>query len=277
MDMAALAASSEAVLERLGISHATCTLILGSGWSEVADAFEPVAEIPYAEIASMGSPGVAGHAGRLRHCRCGNEDILIFQGRRHWYEGYGWTPVALPIHIASRAGSKTMLLTNAAGGISEHLTPGDLMIVTDHINAIGANPLIGAHDPTWGERFPDQSEIYREALRKDLRDAAAATGAEVKEGIYLATAGPTYETPAEIKAYRTLGADAVGMSTVPEAILANAAGIKVAGISCISNFAAGVASQPLDHDEVLETTHRIMPVMTAIIRQFVTHVCTQAS
>ncbi len=277
MDMAALAASSNAVLKRLGISQATCTLILGSGWSDVANAFEPVAEIPYTDIACMGAPGVVGHAGCLRHCRCGKDNILIFQGRRHWYEGHGWTPVALPVYIAAQAHAETMLLTNAAGGIGAHLTPGDLMILTDHINAIGTNPLIGTHDMLWGERFPDQSEIYRTTLRQDLRDAATASGVEVKEGVYLATAGPTYETPAEIRAYRTLGADAVGMSTVPEAILANAAGIKVAGMSCISNFAAGVASQPLDHDEVLETTQRVMPVMTALIRQFVTHVCTQAS
>lgn len=277
MDMSALAASSQAVLERLGISRATCALILGSGWSEVADAFEPVASIPYEDIPSMGTPGVVGHAGCLRHCRCGGEDILVFQGRRHWYEGHGWTPVALPVYIAARAQSEAVLLTNAAGGIGTHLSPGDLMLITDHINAIGANPLIGDHDTMWGERFPDQSEIYREELRQVLRDAAASTGAELKEGVYLATAGPTYETPAEIRAYRTMGADAVGMSTVPEAILANAAGMKVAGISCISNFAAGVASQPLDHDEVLETTQRVMPVMTALIRQFVTHVCTRAS
>jgi len=277
MDMSALAASSQAVLERLDISHAACTLILGSGWSRVADAFDSVATVPYAEIPSMGAPGVVGHAGCLRHCRCGDKDILVFQGRRHWYEGQGWTSVALPVYIAAQAQSGTVLLTNAAGGIGEHLSPGDLMLITDHINAIGTNPLIGAHDTTWGERFPDQSEIYRQDLRQALRDAATATGAELKEGVYLATAGPTYETPAEIRSYRTLGADAVGMSTVPEAILANAAGMRVAGISCISNFAAGVASRPLDHDEVLETTQRMMPVMTSLIRQFVTHVCTQAS
>ncbi len=274
MDMAALAASSETVLESLGISEATCTLILGSGWSDVANAFDVVAEIPYAAIPGMGRPGVVGHAGCLRHCRCEGQNILIFQGRRHWYEGHGWTPVALPVYIATQAHAKTVLLTNAAGGIRENLSPGDLMIVTDHINAMGANPLIGAHKKVWGERFPDQSEIYPRSLRELLRTSAAETGAEVSEGVYLATSGPTYETPAEIRGYRRLGADAVGMSTVPEAILANAAGMTVAGISCITNFAAGVAAQPLDHDEVLQTTQRVMPIMTALIRQFVTHVCT---
>ncbi len=273
MDMTALAASAEGVLGRLNISDVTCTLILGSGWSDVASAFDVVAEVPYDAIPGMGKPGVVGHAGCLRHCRCSGQDILIFQGRRHWYEGHGWTPVAIPVYIAAQAHTKTVLLTNAAGGIRESLAPGDLMIIADHINAMGANPLIGAHEAAWGERFPDQSEIYGRNLRELLRQSATEVGTDVSEGVYLATSGPTYETPAEIRGYRTLGADAVGMSTVPEATLANAAGLKVAGISCITNFAAGVSSEPLDHDEVLQTTQRVMPVMTSLIHQFVTHVC----
>jgi purine-nucleoside phosphorylase len=275
MDMEALEYASQCVFERLETTRASCVLILGSGWSDVANAFDLISEIPYINIPGMGAPGVAGHAGCLRHCRSGSEDILIFQGRRHWYEGHGWTPVAIPVYIARQAKARAVFLTNAAGGITEDMTPGDLMMITDHINAMGDNPLIGPHDATWGQRFPDQSAIYHETLRGDLISAAGATGAELKEGVYLATSGPTYETPAEIRSYRALGADAVGMSTVPEAILANAAGIKVAGISCITNFAAGVSPEPLGHDEVLETTERVMPTMTAIIREFVTHVCSE--
>jgi purine-nucleoside phosphorylase len=275
MDMEALEYASKRVFGKLATSDATCVLILGSGWSDVANAFEVVSEMPYSEIPGMGAPGVAGHAGRLRHCRVGEDNILIFQGRRHWYEGLGWTPVALPVYIAVQARARTVFLSNAAGGIADNLVPGDLMMITDHINAMGGSPLIGAHDETWGQRFPDQSEVYRKTLRGQLTHAAAAAGTELKEGVYLATSGPSYETPAEVRAYRGLGADAVGMSTVPEAMLANAAGISVAGISCITNFAAGVSQETLGHEEVLETTRRVMPTMTAIIREFVTHVCAE--
>jgi purine-nucleoside phosphorylase len=275
MDIDILNAAAEAVFNKLDITTAKCVLILGSGWSGVADAFELVAEIDYKDIPGMGAPGVAGHAGRLRHCRAANSDILIFQGRRHWYEGKGWTPVALPAYIATQAKAETALITNAAGGISEQLAPGDLMMITDHINAIGANPLIGAHNPLWGHRFPDQSEIYRKDLCSKMQLAAQEVDAELKSGVYIATSGPTYETPAEIRAYRAMGADAVGMSTVPEATLANAAGIKVAAISCITNFAAGVASEPLGHQEVLETTQKAMPTMAALIKRFVTTICSE--
>ncbi len=273
MDIETLNNASKSLFNKLSLSKAKCALILGSGWSDVANAFDLIAEVPYEDIPGMGAPGVIGHAGCLRHCRSGNEDILIFQGRRHWYEGCGWTPVALPVYIAIQAQVENVLITNAAGGISENLAPGDLMMITDHINVIGANPLIGDHDPIWGVRFPDQSEVYRKDLQEQIRRAAVTTGATLKEGVYLATAGPTYETPAEIKSYKIQGADAVGMSTVPEAILSNAAGIKVAGISCITNYAAGVSHEALGHDEVIETTKRAMPIMTSLIHEFITKIC----
>ncbi len=273
MDMEDLEYATQHVFNALSTTKAACVLVLGSGWSNVADAFEVVSEIPYIDIPGMGAPGVAGHAGRLRCCRCNGKNVFIFQGRRHWYEGHGWTPVALPVYIAAQACANTLFLTNAAGGISEDFVPGDLMLITDHINAMGDNPLIGPHDPIWGDRFPDQSEIYSKNLRTLLRKSADTLGTTLKEGIYLATSGPTYETPAEVRAYRSLGADAVGMSTVPEAILANAVGLEVAGISCITNFASGISRKPLGHKEVLETTQRVMPIMTEIIREFVTHVC----
>jgi purine-nucleoside phosphorylase len=273
MDIEMLSRAAEKVFNTTALSRAKCALILGSGWSDVAEAFELVSEVSYADIPGMGTPGVAGHAGRLRHCRIEGEDILIFQGRRHWYEGKGWTPVALPVYIALQAKVETVLITNAAGGISENLAPGDLMMISDHINFMSANPLIGNHNSDWGERFPDQSEIYRKDLQAEMRRAAATVKAELKEGVYLATSGPTYETPSEIRAYKALGADAVGMSTVPEATLANAAGIKVAGMSCITNFAAGVSQAALGHEEVLETTKQAMPIMTSIIHEFVSGIC----
>jgi len=269
MDINLLENAAETVLKKTELSRIKGVLILGSGWSEVADAFEPVREIPYQDIPGLGRTGVAGHAGRLRHCRINGEDILIFQGRRHWYEGEGWTPIALPVYIAARAAAGFALITNAAGGVSENMRPGDLMMITDHINAMGANPLIGPHHKIWGPRFPDQSSVYNEALRLKMLEAASASGVAIKEGVYLATSGPTYETPAEVMAYRLMGADAVGMSTVPEATLANAASIKVAAISCITNPAAGVAAEPLGHTEVIETTHRAMPSMTKLIYEFV--------
>lgn len=269
MDMELLEKAAETVFERLVLTRAKCVLILGSGWSDVAEAFELVREIPYQDIPGLGRAGVVGHAGRLRHCRINGDDILIFQGRRHWYEGAGWNPVALPAYIAARAGVETALITNAAGGISTELAPGDLMMITDHINAMGVNPLIGGHEEIWGARFPDQSRVYDPALQDRMREAAAASGTDLKEGVYIATSGPTYETPAEVKAYRLLGADAVGMSTVPEAMLANAASIKVAAVSCITNYAAGVSPEPLGHAEVIETTRQAMPVMSKMIHEFV--------
>ncbi len=273
MDMEILNNASKTLFDKLAISKAKCVLILGSGWSDVANAFDLVKDISYEDIPGMGAPGVVGHAGCLRHCRVKNEDILIFQGRRHWYEGCGWTPVSLPVYIAIQAQVENVLITNAAGGISENLIPGDLMMISDHINAMGTSPLIGGHDSTWGERFPDQSEIYRKELQDQIRNAASEIGVDLKEGVYLATSGPTYETPAEIRSYKMQGADAVGMSTVPEAILANAAGMKVSGISCITNYASGVSSEPLGHEEVIETTKQAMPMMSALIHQFITNLC----
>ncbi len=271
MDMQLLEDTFKAVASAMDLSRIDAALILGSGWSEVAEAFEPLATLPYHEMPAMGPPGVAGHAGRLLLARAGERRLLIFQGRRHWYEGLGWTPVALPVYIAANAGARAALMTNAAGGIRPDLTPGDLMLITDHINAIGANPLVGPHDPFWGDRFPDQSRLYDPALTAQLRSAATTTGVDLHEGVYLATAGPCYETPAEVRMFRGMGADAVGMSTVPEVVLANAAGLTVAAISCITNFAAGVTDSPLGHDEVLGTTRKVMPAMRTLIAELMTH------
>lgn len=242
--------------------------ILGSGWSDVIPAFTTHGALPYEEIPGLGRTGVVGHAGRLVWGEHAGVPTLIFQGRRHYYEGVGWTPIALPIFLLKSLGARAVLLTNAAGGLRPDLPPGRLMIMSDHINLMGDHPLLGPHDPFWGPRFPDQSAVYDVALRAALHRAGRAAGESLTEGVYLAGSGPTYETPAEIRAWRTLGADAVGMSTVPEAMLARAAGLRVAGLSCITNWAAGISSQPLSHEEVTETTRLSMARMKAVLLAF---------
>lgn len=237
-------------------------LILGSGWGEaVADCKGE--ELPYSKIPGLGKTGVMGHAGKLLSTTLNGMAIFIFQGRRHWYEGEGWTPVVLPVYLLHALGADTVLLTNAAGGIRDDLKPGTLMAISDHINMLGSNPLIGSHNPRLGTRFPDQSEVYDAALRKKLLEAGTDT-----EGVYIATGGPTFETPAEIRQYRSMGADAVGMSTVPEAIVANALGLHVAGLSCICNRAAGISPVKLTHEDVNEVAAETMPRMRDTIANF---------
>lgn len=243
-------------------------LILGSGWGDVLESFEVLQTLPYEEIPGLGKTGVVGHSGRLVLARGAGILTFIFQGRRHFYEGEGWTPVSLPVYVLKQIGVTWVLLTNAAGGVREDLTPGSLMVLSDHINNMGTNPLIGPHHPCWGPRFPDLSNAYDKPMRAALKRAADAAGLKVSEGVYLAGSGPFYETPAEIRAFRTLGADAVGMSTVPEALLANAAGLRVAGLSCITNSAAGISKHPLSHEEVTETSKQTMPKMKSMIAGF---------
>lgn len=268
MDMARLEQAFEAVRARWPDVRARAALILGSGWGAVADALAPESEIPYAEIPGLGATGVVGHAGRLRRAGAADGALLIFQGRRHWYEGEGWTPIALPVYVARRLGAEVLLLTNAAGGIRAGLRAGDLMIIRDHINALGANPLVGPHRPFWGPRFPDQTAVYDAGLRALLRRAADDVGVEMSEGVYLATSGPTFETPAEVEAFRRWGADAVGMSTAPEAILGHAAGLRVAALSCISNLAAGISPTPLSHEDVARAAAEALPRMRAVVERF---------
>jgi len=222
-----------------------CGLILGSGWAEVVSGLHGK-ELPYTQIPGMGKPGVMGHAGKLLSTTINGMEVFIFQGRRHWYEGDGWTPIILPIYLLHALGADTVLLTNAAGGIRNDLGPGSLMAIEDHINMLGSNPLIGPHNPNLGPRFPEA-------------DA---------EGVYIATSGPTFETPAEINQYRSMGADAVGMSTVPEAIVANALGLRVAGLSCVCNWAAGIGSGKLTHEDVNKVAAATLPRMKSTITAF---------
>ena len=268
MNTKQLQEASDVIRRRWPGAQPAVGMILGSGWSEVVEEFEILDALPYAEIPGLGRPQVSGHAGRLARVRAHGREGWIFQGRRHWYEGEGWTPVALPVFVLKQAGIRALVLTNAAGGIRNELHPGDLMVLSDHINLMNSNPLIGSHDPFWGPRFPDQSSVYDAALSRALHQAAASLGHTLHEGVYLAGSGPTYETPAEIRAWRALGADAVGMSTVPEAMLANACGLRVAALSCITNYAAGILSQPLHHEEVTEITRASMDRMKAILLAF---------
>lgn len=245
-----------------------CGLILGSGWSQALAADRPLARMPYAEIPGLGASTVVGHTGEMVLFERHGLRIAAFLGRRHWYEGAGWGPVVLPVELMRRMGVKNLLITNAAGGISPSLKPGDLMMLRDHINTVGINPLIGPVQPGWGPRFPDQSQVYSPALLELLRKAAYDTEVPLSEGVYAFTSGPGYETPAEIRAYAGMGADAVGMSTVPEATVANAAGLRTAGLSCITNMAAGISGPHLSHDEVLDQTRRTAPVMAALLNAF---------
>ena len=243
-------------------------LILGSGWSDVVEAFTIKECVDYGEIPGLGKAGVVGHAGTLSWAEGAGLETFIFQGRRHYYEGVGWTPIALPIYVLRELGVQTLVLTNAAGGVRDGMRPGDLMIITDHINNFGVNPLLGAHNEAWGPRFPDQSHVYDSALVELLKQAGAKADVPLSTGTYLASTGPTYETPAEVQAFKRWGADAVGMSTVPEAILANAAGLKVAGLSCITNLAAGISREKLSHEEVTDTTRQTMPRMKSVLTAF---------
>lgn len=243
-------------------------IVMGSGWREVADGFTVRQSIAYADIPELGVPQVAGHGGQLLFAEHEGADLLIFAGRRHWYEGVGWDPIAFPACLAKTLGAQGVVLTNSAGGIRKTFPPGAVMVIDDHINLMGVNPLIGPSHPFWGPRFPDMTCIYDKAYRALLDQAAQGAGVPIVHGIYLAVTGPSYETPAEIGAFRQMGADAVGMSTVPEAILAHAAGLKVAGLSCITNAAAGGAPA-LSHEEVLAGARLAIPALTRILQEFV--------
>jgi len=231
-------------------------VVLGSGLGEFADSIEQTATIPYEEIPYFKKVNVKGHAGRLVMGTVGGRKVAIMQGRYHYYEGHGIHELVFPVRVLCRLGAGKLLLTNAAGGINPALEPGDLMIIRDHINLMATNPLKGENDDELGPRFPDMSTVYDQDMRGIIASEMLELGMPVKEGVYAAMIGPSYETPAEIKMLSVIGADAVGMSTVPEAIAARHMGAKVAGISCVTNLAAGISSKPLDHKEVTETADR---------------------
>lgn len=232
-------------------------LILGSGLGVLADEMENAQVISYESIPHFPLSTVEGHAGELVAGKLQGRNVIMMKGRFHLYEGYDPGTVTLPIRVMRQLGVRTLLVTNAAGGIRTTMQAGDLMLITDHINWMFRNPLMGPNDTRLGVRFPDMSEAYSLQLRVIARQAAEELGIPLLEGVYLGLLGPSYETPAEIRMLRALGADAVGMSTVPEVIAANHAGLQVLGISCITNLASGILDKPLSHAEVIETTERV--------------------
>ena len=230
--------------------------ILGSGLGELADQVENAIAIPYADIPNFHAPTVQGHSGRLVMGTLGDTPVAILQGRIHMYEGHSPDTAVLPVRTLAMLGIKSLVLTNAAGGINPEFAPGDLMIIRDHLNLQGINPLLGQNDDALGPRFPDMSYTYQPALCEKIEKLAAEEGITVQNGVYVGMLGPTYETPAEIRMLKTLGADAVGMSTVAEAIAAHHMGVNVCGISLITNMAAGLSKTKLSHEEVKETAER---------------------
>lgn len=232
-------------------------LILGSGLGVLAELVEQPVTIAYGDIPHFPVSTVEGHAGELLIGKIAGRTVAMMKGRFHMYEGYGPELTAFPVRVMKAIGVSKLLVTNAAGGINTSYKPGDLMIISDHLNMTGRNPLIGANDSRLGVRFPDMSQAYSPQLRQKAKDVAASQGVELQEGVYVGFLGPNYETPAEIRMLRVLGGDAVGMSTVSEVIVAQHAGMEVLGISCISNMAAGILDQPLSHDEVMETAELV--------------------
>jgi purine-nucleoside phosphorylase len=240
-------------------------LILGSGLGVLADLMEDAVVLQYSDIPHFPVSTVEGHAGEMLLGHIGGKPVLLMKGRFHAYEGYGAETVSFPVRVMKELGVRTLIVTNAAGGINESYQVGDLMVIRDHINFTGRNPLIGPNDHALGVRFPDMSEAYSRKLGQLAHRVAESQGLKLQEGVYLGLLGPTYETPAEIRMLRVLGGDAVGMSTVPEVIVARHAGIEVLGFSCISNMAAGILDQPLSHAEVMETTERVKPKFLKLV------------
>ncbi len=245
-------------------------LVLGSGLGAFADELQERVIVPYEEIPGFAHSTVEGHAGRLVIGQAAGVPVLAMQGRFHYYEGYSFAEVIFPIRVFKLLGAHTVVLTNAAGGINVAFDKGALMVISDHLNLMGASPLRGPHDERFGARFPDLTEVYTHALQEMVVEEARKMGLEMRRGIYAGLSGPSYETPAEIRMLRTLGADVVGMSTVPEAIAARQMGMQVIGISCITNLASGVvADQPIDHSEVLETGAHVRVAFTELLRRII--------
>lgn len=257
-----------AILPRVG-GEPTVGVVLGSGLGAWADALEGRVAIPYAEIPDMPTPKVVGHSGNLVLGHVGSVRVACLQGRVHAYEGHPFDKVVFGARLLARIGCRTVVLTNAAGGIRRGMRPGDLMIVTDHLNLMGRNPLVGPNDDRLGTRFPDMTEAYDGRVRAMAREAGQAAGVFLLEGVYAAGLGPSYETPAEIAMLRTLGADAIGMSTVPETIALRHMGVKVGCISCVTNLAAGLGHATLDHAEVEATAREARERFVAVLSGWV--------
>jgi purine-nucleoside phosphorylase len=244
-------------------------VVLGSGLGAFADTLDDRKETPYSELEGWPQSTAAGHAGMLVTGRIDATEVIVLAGRAHLYEGYTARQVTFGIRELHRRGVRNVILTNAAGGINLEYRPGDLVLISDHINLLGQNPLTGPNDDSLGPRFPDMSEAYSRAYRETAQRMASELSIKLQEGIYAAVPGPSYETPAEIRYLRSIGADLVGMSTIPETIVANHMGMKVLGISCVTNMAAGILKQPLHHGEVMETGERVKDTFIQLLRAII--------
>lgn len=264
----ALHAAAIVIAARTGIDNHDGAIVLGSGLSDYARSLKDGIEIPYTDIPGFPVPRVAGHTGSLISVAIGDKRLLVLAGRVHAYEGFTLDEVVFSVRAAVSTGARNIMLTNAAGGAGDGLTPGDLVIISDHINLTGGNPLAGPNDDRLGPRFPDMSEVYTSALRAELRNSFTEAGVEPREGVYAWFTGPSYETPAEVRMTRTLGADLVGMSTVPEAIAARHMGASVAAVSLVTNLAAGISDSRLSHDDVTTTAQRAASTFSSVLDRF---------
>jgi purine-nucleoside phosphorylase len=263
-----LARSAADSLLHRGLAKPRVALVLGSGLGSFGDRLDGLTKIPYAEIVGFHAPTIVGHAGNLCFGSVAGLPVVAMQGRIHYYEGHDVATIVHGVRTLAALGVESVVITNAAGGIRADLRPGDLMLLRDHINWMGVNPLRGPNDPAIGPRFPDMTAAYDPALRAIARDAAREVGVPLSEGVYAALCGPSYETPAEIRALRSIGADAVGMSTVPEVIAARHLGVRVLGVSCVTNLAAGLGGSALSHEEVEETARSARAGFEALLRAF---------
>lgn len=263
-----ITAAAQYLLTRVSF-RPTVALVLGSGLGDYADTLENSIKIPYAEIPNFPQPTVEGHTGAFVFGEKAGKQVVVAQGRVHFYEGLPMQEITLPVRVLAAIGVKTLVLTNAAGGVNLGYKPGTLMLISDHINFSGANPLMGGNLELFGPRFPDVTDLYTAALRSAIKERAAKENIPLEEGVYLMCSGPSYETPAEIRTFRAWGADAVGMSTVPEALVAGHCGMQVVGVSCITNMAAGVLPVKLNHAEVVETAAMVHDLFHRLVNGIV--------
>jgi xanthosine phosphorylase len=261
-------AAAEVLVDRAG-SRPRVGVVLGSGLGEVADAVEGAVAVPYEELPGFPRPGVEGHAGRAVAGEIGGVPVVALQGRAHVYEGVDLDQIRTPVRALRAAGAEILVLTNAAGSLRADLGPGSLMLIEDHINMTGVNVLSGPNEDELGPRFPNLRDAYDPGLRGELRGAGRALGVQLEEGVYLAVSGPSFETPAEIRAFHTLGADAVGMSTVHETIVARHCGLRVAAVSAISNYAEGMSDEPVSHEQTLRDAAKAAADLAPLLTRFV--------
>jgi len=260
--------ASEYILSRIS-EVPQIGLVLGSGWGEFAERVEEAVRIPYSEVPGFPATGVAGHAGEWVFGRIAGKGVAVMSGRFHYYEGHDMKKVTLPVRVMQKIGVKTLMLTNAAGGVNGEFDVGDLMVISDHISFTGMSPLFGPNVDEMGPRFLDMTHAYDRELRLLAHQTAEKQGFRLREGVYAQMPGPCYETPAEIRMLRVLGADAVGMSTVPEVVAARHGGMRVMGLSCITNMAAGVLDRPLSHDEVMEASRKAAGRIEAFLEEMI--------